>query len=369
MPYADQFLDRKLNERIEGNYLRHLSIVEGMIDFCSNDYLGISTHKLLQPFFTGEEQHGSRGARTLAGNYALIEETEKKIATFHHSPAALIFNSGYNANTGVIAAVAQRGDIILYDSLAHASIRDGARLSFASSYSFNHNDLADLSAKLEQHIKGLSGQIFVLTESVFSMDGDIAPAVELVKICEHYNAHLIMDEAHAIGVLGEQGEGLVQSLNLQDRLFARIFTYGKAPGAHGAAVCGSEKLKSFLINFSRSFIYTTSLPESAVKAISATYEVFPKMFSERKKLDELIQVFQAALVPYVKLNSTTPIQGIIVPGNTEVKALAAVLRENGLDVRPILYPSVPKGMERLRISLHAFNTVEQLNQLISFLRG
>lgn len=365
MSYPDQFLDKKLNERVQGNYLRELKTVQGMVDFCSNDYLGISTRGLLQPFFTGQEQHGSRGARTLAGNYALIGETEKKIAAFHQSEAALIFNSGYNANTGLIAAVAQRGDIILYDGLSHASIRDGIRLSFATAYSFAHNNITDLEAKLKLHTKGLNGQVFVITESVFSMDGDIAPVSAMVHLCRQYNAHLVIDEAHAIGVLGEKGEGLVQSLELHNDVFARIFTYGKAPGTHGAAVCGSEKLKSFLVNFSRSFIYTTALPESAVRAIHATYDVFPAMLPERKLLEELIACFQSAQLSYQMLKSTTPIQGVIVPGNTEVKQLASRLQESGLDIRPILYPSVPKGLERLRISLHAFNTLDQLNLLIS----
>src|SRR5215203_619079 len=137
MSYRDEFLDKKLNERIEGNYLRSLILQKGMVDFCSNDYLGISTRHLLHPFFTGREEHGSRGARTLAGNYALIEKTEEKIAAFHKCESALVFNSGYNANVGVISAVAQRGDTIFYDALAHASIRDGVRLSFANAHSFS----------------------------------------------------------------------------------------------------------------------------------------------------------------------------------------------------------------------------------------
>jgi 8-amino-7-oxononanoate synthase len=265
----------------------------------------------------------------------------------------------------VIAAVAQRGDIILYDALSHASIRDGVRLSFATAYSFAHNDIADLEAKLKLHTQGLSGQIFVVTESVFSMDGDVAPVPAMAQLCRQYDAHLVIDEAHAIGVLGDKGEGLVQFHELHHAVFARIFTYGKAPGTHGAAVCGSEKLKSFLVNFSRSFIYTTALPESAVRAINATYDVFPAMQQERKILGELIASFQSAKLPYQMLKSSTPIQGVIVSGNTEAKQLASRLQENGLDIRPILYPSVPKGLERLRISLHAFNTPEQLQLLIS----
>jgi 8-amino-7-oxononanoate synthase len=369
MPYPDQFLDKKLNERIEGNYLRSLSLTSGLIDFCSNDYLGISTHNLLRPFFSGEEQHGSRGARTLAGNSDLMEETENCIATFHGSEAALIFNSGYNANVGLIAAVAQRGDIILYDALSHASIRDGIRLSFAKAWSFMHNDMTDLAEKIEMFSAGFTGQIFVITESVFSMDGDIAPVKVMAKICTAFKAHLIVDEAHGVGVIGAQGEGLVQSEGLKDDIFARIFTYGKAPGTHGAAVCCSKKLKSFLINFARSFIYTTALPETAVKAIHSTYQVFPKMKKEREVLDRLIKIFRAAGCGFEKLSSATPIQGVIVPGNAQAKSLAAKLQNSGLDVRPILYPSVPRGRERLRISLHAFNTEKDVHLLTSLLKG
>ncbi|WP_336518295.1 pyridoxal phosphate-dependent aminotransferase family protein [Pollutibacter soli] len=366
MGYDDGFLDKKLNERIEGNFLRRLTLSSGLIDFCSNDYLGIATNHLINNSFTGREAHGSKGARTLAGNYTLIEFTEAGIAQFHRAEAALIFNSGYNANTGLLSAVAQRGDVIYYDALSHASIRDGVRLSFAESFSFRHNDVNDLEEKLRSR-NAFSGQIFVVTESVFSMDGDIAPISELISVCMKYGAHLIVDEAHAIGVIGDNGEGVVQSLGRENEVFARVYTYGKAPGCHGAAIAGSTKLKSYLINFSRSFVYTTALPESAVKAISEAYSIFPVLKTERKHLSEMICLFQSADMGFEKLKSTTPVQGVIVPGNSEVKKLATRLQENSLDVRPILYPSVPKGKERLRISIHSFNTKEQVKALIGWL--
>lgn len=368
MAYDDNFLNRKLNERIEGNFLRRLNLSSGLVDFCSNDYLGIATNQLINGSFSGKESHGSKGARTLAGNYPLIEATESQIARFHKAEAALIFNSGYNANTGLLSVVAQRGDVIYYDALSHASIRDGIRLSFAESFSFRHNDVEDLEEKLKTRKIVAGQQIFVVTESVFSMDGDTAPVQEMVKLCKKSGAHLIIDEAHAIGVVGENGEGVVQSLGLEDELFARVYTFGKAPGCHGAAIAGSDKLKSYLINFSRSFVYTTALPESAIKAISEAYMIFPRMKAERKQLRNLIDIFQSASIGFEKLISNTPVQGVIVPGNTEVKTLANKLQENKLDVRPILYPSVPKGKERLRISIHSFNTEEQIEMLISGLR-
>ena len=363
MIYKDDFLDKKLQERKSLNAFRKLSLPEEMTDFCSNDYLGIAKGKLLyaekDAFKTG-----SGGSRLLAGNYPLIEQTESKIAAFHGSPAALIFNSGYDANLGLLSCVAQRGDTILYDSLAHASLRDGIRLSFAQSFSFLHNDLTDLEKKLRLG----TGNIFVVTESVFSMDGDLCPLQELVQLAKKYRAHLIIDEAHATGVIGEHGEGLVQHLQLHQEVFCRIHTFGKACGCHGAAVVGSVRLRDYLINFCRSFIYTTSLPEQAVAVISRSYDVFPAMIPQRNKLVELINLFQSGTTGFEKNSSPTPIQVVTVPGNDTSKKLAETLQQHRMDVRAILYPTVPKGKERLRIVLHAFNTHSELLCLTELLQ-
>jgi 8-amino-7-oxononanoate synthase len=178
-----------------------------------------------------------------------------------------------------------------------------------------------------------------------------------------FNAQLIVDEAHATGVIGSKGEGLVQQLRLQNDCLARIHTFGKALGVHGAVVLGSITLKEYLVNFSRAFIYTTSLPEVAIDHIMESYSIFPTLIAERKSLATLVEAFQALSFKYHKLNSDTPIQAIIIPGNEEAKAAAKMLQLNKFDIRPILYPSVPKRMERLRIVLHSFNTVEQIIQL------
>jgi 8-amino-7-oxononanoate synthase len=367
MPYPDQFLQRKLDERKEGDLLRSLVLHNGLVDFCSNDYLGIARNRLLDTYMQTGDRHGSGGSRSLAGNSALAEATERLIASFHDAQAALLFNSGFNANTGVLGAVPQRGDLVLYDALSHASIRDGIRLSFAESQAFRHNDMQDLEDKLRQHRANTRGSIFIATETVFSMDGHLAPMEDLVALCERYDAHLVIDEAHAIGVCGDRGEGLVQQLGLQDMVFARIYTYGKGPGCHGAAVTGSARLRSYLVNFARSFIFTTALPETAIRAIEASYRVFPGMQQERAQIAALIRQFRDTPLRYEKLVSGTAVQGIIVPGNTEVKKVAQELAEAGLDVRPILYPSVPRERERLRISLHAFNTSEELGKLTNLL--
>jgi 8-amino-7-oxononanoate synthase len=199
------------------------------------------------------------------------------------------------------------------------------------------------------------------------MDGDFCPVKELILFSKKYNAHLIIDEAHAIGVVGENGEGLIQHSNWQDEIFCRIYTFGKACGCHGAVVAGSQNLKNYLINFARSFIYTTSLPEHAIAAINASYNTFPELKEERKRLNALIQFFQCADLKFEKLRSSTAIQIVLIPGNDEVKNVATQLQQNNLDIRPILYPTVPLGKERLRIVLHAFNTVEELEQLLKIL--
>ena len=217
----EDFLDRKLQERSDAGALRVLRIGDDRADYYSNDYLGISKNGLIEAFFPHTRlAHGSTGSRLLAGNYPLIEETEKEIAAFHDAEAALIFNSGYDANFGLLACIAGKGDLILYDKLSHASLRDGIRQSLADSFSFAHNDRGDLEKKL----KNKKGNCFVVTESVFSMDGDMAPLADMVALCRQFNAHLVVDEAHATGFVGARGEGLVQDLNLQDDCFARIHT-------------------------------------------------------------------------------------------------------------------------------------------------
>ena len=325
-------------------------------DFSSNDYLGIVTNRLIEATDSPASAtthsafplaprppppppppptlpHGSGGFSLLAGNYLLIEETEKTIAAFHQAETGLLFNSGYDANLGVLSCIPQRGDSVFYDSLNHASIRDGIRLSFAQSHSFAHNDCADLEKKLqlaraagappsrsaiestESRPTGPHPNLFVVTESLFSMDGDLAPLEAILSLCRQHGAHLIVDEAHATGVIGPLGEGLVQAKGLQQECLARIHTFGKAVwDCHGAIVLGSARLRDYLINFCRAFIYTTALPPASVHAIASAYDLFPRMHEERKHLQQLIDRFQTAAIGYERLNSITPIQVIVVPG-------------------------------------------------------
>ncbi|MVT08257.1 aminotransferase class I/II-fold pyridoxal phosphate-dependent enzyme [Chitinophaga tropicalis] len=361
----EDFLLQQLQQRHEQHAFRQLRLPgAGTVDFCSNDYLGLArstamqeaTHALLQerPYM-----HGSTGSRLLAGNYAWIEEAENMLAAFHRSPAALIYNSGYDANLGLFSAVPQKGDTVIYDQLIHASIRDGIRLSRAQAFSFLHNDVEDLGKKLLH----ATGNVFVAVESVYSMDGDMAPLAAIADLCEKNGAHLVVDEAHATGVVGVKGEGLVQQLQIQEQCFARVHTFGKAVGCHGAVVLGSTHLRDYLVNFSRSFIYTTALPATAIAAIIASYELFPYMDSAREHLSGLIARFRKGVSSLDTLPSETPIQVVLSPGNEKTRTLAAMLQSSGLDVRPILHPTVPRGKERLRIVLHSFNTIEEVDRL------
>lgn len=369
----EDFLHNKLKEREEQGNLRQLRIPKsGMIDFCSNDYLGIVKNKLLYSvsnLLEATQLTGSTGSRLLSGNSKLIEETEESIAAFHAAEAALIFNSGYDANLGLLSAIARKDDTILYDQLSHASIRDGARLSFAQTHSFRHNDMDDLENKLQKS----TGNRFVVTESVFSMDGDLSPLRDLVAVCEKNEARLIVDEAHATGVIGQKGEGLVQHLGLEGKIFARMHTFGKACGVHGAVVLGSKDLRAYLINFARPFIYSTALPGETIQHIRASYEIFPGLLKQREQLTLLIGKFQQEVEPngtgFQCLPSNTPIQGLILPGNRGVKQLALKLQEKNLDLRPILYPTVPLGTERIRIVLHSFNTENEINLLANSLKN
>lgn len=359
MSYNDDFLLTRLNKRKEQNFLRQLYIRGDQIDFCSNDYLGIIRNRLLRNRPTGLHT-GSSGTRMLSGNYRVIQETEDRIAGFHNAEAAVIFSSGYDANIGVLASVPQKGDTIFFDELCHPSVKDGAKLSAAQASTFVHNDLNDLKQKMKE----ATGNIFVFSEAVFDSDGSIAPLEELSELCTDHHAHLIVNESHSIGIFGEKGEGLISEFALEDAVFARIHGFGNASGCHGAVVMGSEQLKEYLLNFCNPLIHTTTLSEQTVSTIWESYKILPQLWQERAHLKTIISTFQDSDLPFTKINSQTPIQHLIVPGVKEVKQLAEQIQEAGYDVRPIFYPSVPAGEERLRIVLHSFNTRGEVSWLI-----
>ncbi len=366
-------LQRKLEKRKVDNALRQLSGASQLVDFSSNDYLGFSKSKaiaqdadrLLSDY--NIEQIGATGSRLLSGNHGLYHLTEQYLSEFHNSEAALIFNSGYNANVGFFSCVPQRGDVILYDELIHASIRDGIALSHAKSHKFKHNDIAHLETLLE---RTEADTIYVVTESVFSMDGDTPDLAKMNKICQINGAFLVVDEAHAIGVFGLRGEGLIQQLKLEEACFARIVTYGKALGCHGAAILGSTSLIQYLINFSRSFIYTTALPPHSIAAINSAYSTMTKT-AKRDELFHNIQFFKSEIITNrlqsIFIESSSAIHSCIIPNNNQVKAVAQKLNLNGFNVKPILSPTVPKALERLRFCLHAYNTEAEISKVLNAL--
>jgi 8-amino-7-oxononanoate synthase len=368
-------IQAKLQGRKENNNLRKLPVTADGIDFSSNDYLGFAasetifqkTHQLL--INRKLIQNGATGSRLLSGNHELYQEVEAQLCTFHNSEAALLFNSGYDANIGFFSSVPQRGDIIFYDEFIHASIRDGVGMSLAKSYKFKHNDLEDLQEKIQKaiHSKTADQEIYVVTESVFSMDGDTPDLPQLTQICKHHNCFLIIDEAHALGVFGENGQGLLHELQLENEVFARIYTFGKALGCHGAAILGSEMLKNYLVNFSRSFIYTTGLSPHAVANIKVAYEELQET-NAIEKLKKIIQTFQEVTKDLNFITGNAAIHCCILPGNDNVKNIANTLQESGFQVKSILSPTVPKGKERLRFCLHSYNTEAELKAVIHTLQ-
>jgi len=369
-------LKQKLHQRIQSNALRSLSQDNALVDFSSNDYLGLAqsevlfdaTHRLLLE--RNCKKNGATGSRLLSGNHALYPETEAFIATFHQAETALLFNSGYDANVGFFSSVPQRSDVIVYDELIHASIRDGIQLSHAKAYKFQHNDLEDLKEKLVK-FQSSAANIYIVIESVYSMDGDSPDLEELVSLSEQFGCYLVVDEAHALGVFGEHGEGLIQSLGLNDRVFVRIMTFGKGLGCHGAAILGSYDLKQYLINFSRSFIYTTGLSPHAVATILVAYQQLTENPAAMERLAVNIIHFnqeknRLGLKPLF-VYSKSAIQCAILPGNEKVKSLAQTLQEKGFEVKPILSPTVPEGQERLRFCLHSYNSVAEISEVLSVL--
>ncbi len=373
MNRVEQYLADKLNERTLAGNLRMLTTKRSAIDFFSNDYLGLATTGTLAELMRKDDidSTGSTGSRLLSGNNEQVEILEHTIASFHKAEAALLFNSGYDANMGLLASITNRHSTILSDELCHASIIDGIRLSQCNrKYRFAHNDLSDLEEKLKKHTA--DGPVIVVVESVYSMDGDMTPLADVVHLCGQYDAQLIVDEAHATGVIGAHGEGLVCTLGLQDKIFARVHTFGKALGCHGAAVVGNNTLKQYLINFARPFIYTTALPGHSLHAIHTAYQYLSEHSFGNSQLHELIAYFRtrvAETAMEVWKDSVSPIQALVVSSNEQCRVLAAKLQGAGLEVRPILYPTVPLGMERLRVCLHSFNTREQIDLLICVLNA
>jgi 8-amino-7-oxononanoate synthase len=366
MNTAQEMMEGKLSLRQAENSLRKLSTVPGSIDFSSNDYLGFSRSAVLNQRIkaaisanTSVAILGATGSRLLTGNSLYAEELEKEIALIHLAADGLIFNSGYAANTALFSCLPQKGDTVITDEYIHASVIDGIRLSYATRLKFRHNNPDDLEHKLKRS----TGRCYVVVESIYSMDGDIADLSVIAGLCTKYDARLIVDEAHAFGVLDT---GLVDKLRLQEQVFARVITFGKALGLHGAIIIGQQLLKDYLVNFARPFIYSTALPLSHLISIRTAYQYLKEQTALQASLTAKSALFIQHMPPQHQLLSTqnqTPVQCVFAGNIERTRSYSSYLREQGFDVRAILSPTVPKGRERLRICIHIHNTNNEITDL------
>lgn len=340
-----------------------------VIDFGSNDYLGLACHPGVVAAFQSAQHAGSGASPVLNGYGAAHRELEQRLARLCRAEDALVFSSGYSCNVGVIACLASAGDLILSDELNHASLIDGCRLSKAAVEVYPHNDAEHLAHYLADR-RGDFTKVIVLTESVFSMDGDCANLNELAEICEQYHCGLVVDEAHALGVFGERGSGLVEEFKLEDKVFAKLGTLSKAVGTVGGYVCGSGTLVEFLVNHCRSYMFSTAPPAVTMLASAASVDLIESSQEQRRELRALSTALRSRLrgqgwdVP----EGESPIIPLIVGGEAEAVSLSARLRERGVYVPAIRPPTVPVGKCRLRISLSTVHSHAHIEMLVDALQ-
>ncbi len=353
----------RLRERLaaidEAGLRRTLRPPEG-IDLCSNDYLGLAGHPLLKQRMADAvlaEGVGSTGSRLLRGERASFSCVEEKFARFKGTERSLYFSSGYLANLAVLTTFAEAGDVIFSDERNHASLIDGSRLSRARRVVFPHNDVAALERVLREDIG--EGQKFVVVESLFSMDGDKAPLAEYVALCAGAGAALIVDEAHAVGIYGDHGEGLARDV------FLSINTAGKAMGVSGAFVAGSGDAIESLIQRARPFIFSTAAPPAVAAALVASLEVILNEPERRERLLGRARYLRARL----GLDGDSPIIPVVIGENDRAVAVARELQAAGFDVRAIRPPTVPAGTARLRVAVNQGVSEEVLDRFVAGLEA
>jgi len=363
-------LERELEKIRSQNLYRSLTPPKGL-DFCSNDYLGFSRdprfrtailEKLEQA--TGPDSVSSPASRLLRGNTSRHQALEQRLSGFKGTEAALIFPTGYQTNIGVFTALVRSQDRVLSDAQNHASIIDGLRLSGCQKIVFPHLDLEAVEeALIRPHPEG---KTFLVTESLFSMDGDVAPLETYAELAKKYEAYLIVDDAHAVGVFGEErGSGLTERFGVEQRALAIVSTFGKAFGLFGAFVAGPQVVIEYLINRCRSFIFTTAVPPLLLYGVEAGLDLLDAEPERRKRVcllaDRLRQRFKKAGLD--TLQSAGPIVPVVLGKSERALAVAQCLQEKGLDVRAIRPPTVEPETARLRISVHADHTEQQIDQL------
>lgn len=335
-------------------------------DFYSNDYLGMAKDKrfrdlLLKNILDNPELlNGSSGSRLISGNSFLAAEVEEYVAEKHQYEAALLLPSGYNANLALFSALPSRHDTVIVDENIHRSVHDACRLSHARKLKFRHNDVEDL----ERILKKQAGTCYIAVESLYSMDGDLAPLTEIAGLAEKYHAGLIVDEAHAFGVFGY---GLVDRYQLQRQVLATVVTYGKALGTHGAAILTDKTIRSYLINFASPFIYTTAAHDFLWMSIREGYRYLEMNGRLQVQLRKNISVFRSQRLPGPSAEGS-PVQAILIPDHQRLGYVKKKLEEYGFLTYAVFSPAVKEGTERLRICLHSFNTEKEISVLTALLK-
>jgi 8-amino-7-oxononanoate synthase len=382
MNSMDATLQAQLNLRREEHlYRTRLNVASGcsstlsvegrsLINFCSNDYLGLAGHPDISLALKQAADiygTGSGASHLVSGHSVVHQELEEQLAEFTGRPRALLFSTGYMANIGAINALIGRRDLVLQDQLNHASLLDGGRLSQADFKRYKHVDMASLEQRLEQ---SSAERKLIVTDGVFSMDGNLAPLREISRLAKKHSAWLMVDDAHGVGVLGQQGGGLVEELNMSvEQVPVLVGTLGKSFGTFGAFVAGSEALIETLIQYSRSYIYTTALPPAIAAATLVSLKIVREESWRRDKLARLIARFRrgAEQIGLQLAQSNTPIQPVLINNDEKVMQVGQQLRSAGFLVGAIRPPTVPVGTGRLRITFSADHSEEQVDQLIAAL--
>lgn len=378
-----RFIDEALIQRKREHRFRELTAcdpdgqstvsVEGrkLINFSGNDYLGLSQNAEViarSQQYADKYGAGSTASRLISGTFSIHERLEKKLAEVFGWEAATVFNSGFQANSTIISTLADRRSLILTDKLSHNSLLQGALSSRADFRRFEHNSIGDLEDELEKASGESYKRIIIVTESLFSMDGDRSDLQSIAQLAENYGSWLFVDDAHAVGVWGQNGLGLVHGISGIDLVLG---TCGKAFGAFGAFLLSSQKVKDYLVNFCPGFIYTTALPPSVIGAIEASLELIPEMDEEREKLYSHIEYMRNGIhrIGFITGDSDSQIIPIMVGNDEDTLKLADYLKEKGFLAVAIRPPTVPKGSARIRVTLSASHTRKQIHQFLNALEG
>lgn len=378
------FIEKALKQRKFENRFRELHPVhpgddgssvkrgeEKLINFCSNDYLGLSQHPRLRDraqTYLNKYGNGATASRLISGSLDIHHRLEEKIADFIGTESALLFNSGFQANTTLIPTITDRHSLILADKKCHNSLLQGSLLSRADFKRFHHNDTDHLQELLEDAESETYSRVLIITESVFSMDGDRAPLKKISQLADDYQTLFFVDDAHAVGVFGENGRGLASDIPNID---IQLGTCGKAFGVFGAYVGCSSQMKDFLINFCPGFIYTTALPPAVLGSLEASVSLIPKLDEDRKKLHENIQYLKKELHKsgFNTGDSTTQIIPIIIGSEQKALELSRWLEKKGFLASAIRPPTVPKNLSRIRITVTTTHNRDHINQLLEAIKS